>query len=81
VQAGAIFVDAAAENYLRSTLIRAGLSSNDVDEYCKAGIRDFEGYAKRIFSDETKDYHIKIGESRFNNSSIRTRRGRMELSG
>lgn len=81
VQAGAIFVDAAAENYLRQKLTRAGLDSDDVDEYTKAGIKDFEAFTKRMFSDETKDYSIEIARSRYNNPAIQTRRGRMNLPG
>lgn len=81
MQAGAIFVDAAAERYLRGTLSGAGLRAADVNEYCKAGVRDFESYAKRLFADESKEYFINFGDSRFNNSSIKTRRGRMELPG
>lgn len=81
VQAGAIFVDAAAENYLRKALTNAGLDSSDVDEYTKAGVKDFEGFAKRAFSDETKEHSIAIAHSRFNNTSIKTRRGRMTIPG
>ncbi|KAG8699049.1 hypothetical protein FRC11_013985, partial [Ceratobasidium sp. 423] len=48
---------------------------------CKDGVKDFEGFSKRSFSDETKEYHVKIADSRLNNPSIATRRGRMTLPG
>lgn len=81
MQAGAIFVDAAAERYLHTTLANAGLIDSDVKECTKTGIKDFEGFAKRAFSDETKDYSVAIAHSRFNNPTINTRRGRMTLLG
>ncbi|KAG8759783.1 hypothetical protein FRC11_001446 [Ceratobasidium sp. 423] len=81
VQAGAIFVDFEAEKFLRRTLAGAGLSSDDVAEYTKAGVKDFEGFAKRAFRDETAEQSVAVAHTRFNNTSIRARRGRMTLSG
>ncbi|KAG8740464.1 hypothetical protein FRC10_004291 [Ceratobasidium sp. 414] len=81
VQAGAIFVDSEADKYLRTTLRNAQVPEEDIEEYTKAGIKDFEGFAKRAFGDPTADSSIAIAHSRFNNSSIRTRRGRMTLPG
>ncbi|CCO35949.1 hypothetical protein BN14_10070 [Rhizoctonia solani AG-1 IB] len=80
-QAGAIFVDAGAERYLKTTLRTADLHGRTPDECCKDGVKDFESFSKRSFSDEAKEYHIKISDSRLNNSSIATRRGRMTLPG
>lgn len=81
VQAGAIFVDFEAEKFLRRTLAGAGLSSDDVVEYTKAGVKDFEGFAKRAFKDETAEQSVAVAHTRFNNTSIRARRGRVALSG
>ncbi|ELU36985.1 hypothetical protein AG1IA_08982 [Rhizoctonia solani AG-1 IA] len=81
VQAGAIFVDFEVEKHLRKTLTNAGLSSEDVVEYTKAGVKDFEGFAKRAFRDETTDQSIAVAHTRFNNTAIRARRGRMNLLG
>lgn len=66
---------------MRRTLSGAGLPPEDVDDYTKAGIKQFEAFAKRIFQDETVEDSVTIAHSRFNNTSIRTRRGRMTLSG
>lgn len=81
MQAGAIFVDGEAERYLHNALINAQLSDEDVKDYTKAGIKDFESFAKRAFCDESNDYSITIAHSRFNNAALRTRRGRMSLPG
>ncbi|CUA72499.1 Heat shock 70 kDa protein 12B [Homo sapiens] [Rhizoctonia solani] len=81
VQAGAIFVDFEAEKYLRRTFSGAGLSSEDVVEYSKAGVKDFENFAKRAFRDETTEQSVGVAHTRFNNSAIRARRGRMTISG
>ncbi|KAG8717706.1 hypothetical protein FRC08_006898 [Ceratobasidium sp. 394] len=81
VQAGAIFVDAEAKKYLRGALQNAGLSPEDIDEYVTRGVKDFEGNAKRAFRDVFLDQTIEIAGTRLNNPAIRTRRGRMTVSG
>ncbi|CEL62443.1 hypothetical protein RSOLAG1IB_04799 [Rhizoctonia solani AG-1 IB] len=81
VQAGAIFVDFEVEKHLHRTLVNAGLSSEDVAEYTKVGVKDFEGFAKRAFKDETAEQSVAVAHTRFNNAAIRARRGRMTLSG
>ncbi|KDN48293.1 hypothetical protein RSAG8_02885, partial [Rhizoctonia solani AG-8 WAC10335] len=83
VQAGAIFVDFEAEKFLRRTLAGAGLNSDDDDvaDYTKAGVKDFESFAKRAFKDETAEQSVGVAHTRFNNTAIRARRGRMAISG
>lgn len=81
VQAGAIFVDFELEKYLQRTLANAGLDPRDVEDFTKTGVKDFESFAKRTFRDETAEYAILLAQSRLNNPSIRTRRGRMTVSG
>ncbi|KAG8744263.1 hypothetical protein FRC11_013538, partial [Ceratobasidium sp. 423] len=81
VQAGAIFVDTEVEKYLGRTLTDAGVSPEDVEGYTRTGVKDFEGFAKRAFCDETAEYSVLLSHSRFNNHEIRMRRGRMALSG
>ncbi|KAH7336871.1 hypothetical protein B0J17DRAFT_446061 [Rhizoctonia solani] len=81
VQAGAIFVDFEAENYLRRTLAGAGLNPDDVTEYTKTGAKDFEGFAKRAFRDETCEQSVAVAHTRFNNTAIRARRGRINIPG
>jgi hypothetical protein len=80
-QAGAIFVDRSAEDYLERVMFDAGLSSGDVEEFVKEGIKDFEGHAKRKFKEISTDQYIKIASSRYDNPAIKTRRGRMTLKG
>lgn len=81
MQTGAIFVDAEARDYLHKALARIGLSPDDVEEYVKAGVKDFEAHAKRAFQDENTEHMVTVAHSRFNNTSTRTRRGRMTLDG
>ncbi|KAG8727547.1 hypothetical protein FRC11_012944, partial [Ceratobasidium sp. 423] len=71
VQAGAIFVDLEAERYLRRALSSVGLDRDEVKDYTKVGMKDFEIGAKRAFQDEESDQNITVGNSRFNNTSIR----------
>ncbi|KAH7336868.1 hypothetical protein B0J17DRAFT_665188 [Rhizoctonia solani] len=81
VQAGAIFVDFEVEKHLRKTLTNVGLSDDDVADYTKAGVKDFENFAKRAFKDETAEQSVAVAHTRFNNAAIRARRGRMTFSG
>ncbi|CAE6420069.1 unnamed protein product [Rhizoctonia solani] len=81
VQAGGIFVDATVQDYLRKTLTGAGYCESDVDDYSKAGLKDFENFAKRQFADQSKEYSIQLGRSRLNNTEIWIRRGHMTLPG
>jgi hypothetical protein len=74
-------VDFEVEKHLHRTLVNAGLSSEDVAEYTKVGVKDFEGFAKRAFKDETAEQSVAVAHTRFNNAAIRARRGRMTLSG
>ncbi|KAF8594083.1 hypothetical protein BDV93DRAFT_183817 [Ceratobasidium sp. AG-I] len=81
VQAGAIFIDGEAKRYLTQTLRNAGLADEDVEEYVSRGVKDFETNAKRAFRDITVDQSIEVAGTRLNNVAIRTRRGRMNVSG
>lgn len=81
MQAGAIFIDDEAEKYLRTVLTNAGLSEEDVKEYTKGAVKDFESFAKRTFHDEGASYYIQIPHTNMTNSSIRVRRGRMTVEG
>ncbi|KDN40994.1 hypothetical protein RSAG8_07700, partial [Rhizoctonia solani AG-8 WAC10335] len=81
VQAGALFIDKSAAKYLRKILKEAGLSEEDVDEYATRGIKDFELHSKRAFKDVATDQSIEIAGTRYNNTAIRARRGRITLQG
>ncbi|CAE6472150.1 unnamed protein product [Rhizoctonia solani] len=80
VQAGGIYVDEAAKSFMRTALLKAGVSDEeDLAEYVKVGKRDFEAGVKRLFSNEAKDHFIKLGERRLNLPSASVRRGHMVL--
>ncbi|KAG8682041.1 hypothetical protein FRC08_015223, partial [Ceratobasidium sp. 394] len=81
VQAGAIFVDKAAKIHLQKALRGAGIPALEVEEYISRGVKDFEGSAKRAFRDTSTDQSIEIAGTRFNNATIKVRRGRMTLTG
>ncbi|KDN46686.1 hypothetical protein RSAG8_04066, partial [Rhizoctonia solani AG-8 WAC10335] len=80
VQAGGIFVDEVAKSYIQAALQGAGVSDEeDVAEYMKVGIKDFEAGVKRLFSNEVKDHFIKLGDRRVSFPSASIRRGNMVL--
>ncbi|KAF8606719.1 hypothetical protein BDV93DRAFT_468293 [Ceratobasidium sp. AG-I] len=81
IQAGAIFVDAAVEDYFRKTFTEAGLNKEDVEDYVTRGVKDFESVAKKAFRDIFLDHSIEIATSRDNRPDMRIRRGRITLPG
>ncbi|CAE6420379.1 unnamed protein product [Rhizoctonia solani] len=81
VQAGAIFIDQSAGEYLRTVLRRAGLPQKEIDDYATHGVKDFELHSKRRFKDVAPDQSIKIAWITYNNTAIRARRGQMTLQG
>ncbi|KAG9084211.1 hypothetical protein FRC07_013690 [Ceratobasidium sp. 392] len=81
VQAGAIFVDDAARNYLQAVFTNASLSREDTHDYTVRGVKDFENAAKRNFLDAAKDQMIEVAGPRINIPSTRVRRGRMTIPG
>ncbi|KAG8686232.1 hypothetical protein FRC11_009311 [Ceratobasidium sp. 423] len=81
VQAGGIFIDSEVEKFLQRSLAGAGLDQDDITDYIKAGVKDFESFAKRAFGSETGGQSVAIAGTRFNNSAIGVRHGRMTISG
>ncbi|CAE6537656.1 unnamed protein product [Rhizoctonia solani] len=82
IQTGGRFVDLEVEKFLHRTLTSAGLNPDDVADYTKIGVKSFGDFAKLGFQDERGDQSIQITHNtRFNNPAIKTRRGRMTLSG
>ncbi|KAF8593962.1 hypothetical protein BDV93DRAFT_189709 [Ceratobasidium sp. AG-I] len=81
IQAGGALVDAAVEKYLKGVLRDAGLGDEDISDYTTQGVRYFSDHVKMSFHDATARCTIEITKSRFNNPSIKARRGRMELPG
>ncbi|KAF8594079.1 hypothetical protein BDV93DRAFT_612002 [Ceratobasidium sp. AG-I] len=79
IQAGGIFVDAAVEKYLCNVFRNTKLSPEDVDEYTRSGVKDFESFTKRTFCDPEGEYKVMIAGTRFHNAATGTRR--MDLSG
>ncbi|CAE7229256.1 unnamed protein product [Rhizoctonia solani] len=78
VQAGAIYVDRAAHNYIEAVFRRAEVPSNNVEMYCKNGIRDFEAHAKRGFRNQ-ENGQINIGNTTITITSAAVRRGRLTV--
>lgn len=81
VQAGAIFVNATAEQYIRKTLRNASLPPDDVIEYAKHGVQDFERNLKRQFSGAMEAKPVEVAGPRVNFPGVGIRRGRMSLQG
>ncbi|KAG8709998.1 hypothetical protein FRC08_017776 [Ceratobasidium sp. 394] len=81
IRAGSIFMDEAAESYLRQKLQSADLDVDDVDDYTQAGLEYFSKYIRRRFDATEKTFVIPIGSFRLTIRSINVRRGRMVLKG
>ncbi|KAG8739930.1 hypothetical protein FRC10_004991 [Ceratobasidium sp. 414] len=80
IQAGAIFVDDAAEQYLREQFEDAGLDDDDVDTYTKDGLDHFTSFIKPNFNGTEETLDIKVGKRKLNLPSINVQGGRMKLT-
>ncbi len=76
------------EKYLREQLEKPGpsrkssLTAEDVEDFLKRGLSDFEATVKRAFSGAQGSKHsIDIGAGRYTDESKGIRRGRMVLDG
>ncbi|KAH7339939.1 hypothetical protein B0J17DRAFT_657366 [Rhizoctonia solani] len=87
IQAGGIFVNRAFEARLREWMKELGLDSEDVEEYSKSGVDDFEFATKRNFDYESPDSkpNIKVAGDRIRrgdpSNPNRIHRGCMKIAG
>ncbi|GAB1520878.1 hypothetical protein RhiTH_003967 [Rhizoctonia solani] len=79
IQAGGLYVDDAVQKYLGDTLTRAGIDPEDIEEYVEEGVKDFEKFPKRLFSDGSDSLKLKLGDKALTNSEINVRRGVMTV--
>lgn len=81
IQAGGIFVDASARQYLTDTLGKAAVDSEALEEYVNTGVEEFESRTKRLFKDFLKPTPIKIADRLFSDADAGVLRGRISISG
>ncbi|CAE6465614.1 unnamed protein product [Rhizoctonia solani] len=81
VQAGAIFVDAAAKQFIQRALTDASLPDQDAVDYAERGARDFEKVLKRQFQGDMDAKTVELAGPHLNHPGVRIRRGRMTLQG
>ncbi|QRW20330.1 TPR-1 domain-containing protein [Rhizoctonia solani] len=74
IQAGGLYVDDAVEKYLEDTLTRAGIDPEDIKEYVEEGVKDFEKFPKRLFSDGSDSLKLKLGDKGLTNRNQRSPR-------
>jgi hypothetical protein len=83
IQAGSIFIDAAAEQHIRNLLLDAHFEEEDIEEYVQRGMKNFED-AKKAFpnADDTDgDVKVEVGSNRFSydENGVLIRRGELIL--
>jgi hypothetical protein len=81
IQAGGIFIDQAAEGYLRRLLTQARVREDDLKYYVARGVEEFEIGLKRNFDGEGASPNYITIADRYNNPFIGVRRGIMSLDG
>ncbi|QRV82821.1 heat shock protein HSP70 family protein [Ceratobasidium sp. AG-Ba] len=81
VQAGSIFVDEAASEYIRSALGRAGLRAVEVENCAKKGINAFISMIKPEFDGLKESVGCKVGEKTLNRArdGVHITNGRMRF--
>jgi hypothetical protein len=57
------------------------MASEEVEEYTEEGVKDFEAFPKRLFSDASENLRIKLGRPNLRNPDLNIRRGVMTLPG
>lgn len=81
VQAGAIFVNQSATEYLNRLFLSAGLKQDDVDEYTREGIESFESEVKKAFEGaHEEDVSLQVGWHKFTEKSIGVKRGILTIA-
>ena len=81
LQAGGLFIDRAAEEYLRRVLVQANLEEDTFEDYIKTAVEEFELVAKRQFSDPSRPLRVSIADKGFDRPEIGVRRGLITLPG
>jgi hypothetical protein len=74
-------IEQSCKQHLTTLLTSTGLGPEDVEDYAWRGIKDFKYNTMQAFRSPEQDYTVEVAGSRFNNSAIRARRGRVTLSG
>jgi molecular chaperone DnaK (HSP70) len=77
IQAGSIFVDQKAENYLRQFLQSTDLHEGTINKYVAKGMQEFERTVKKAFSGDEGQTITIAGH--YNNPSPAMKRGRIQL--
>jgi hypothetical protein len=80
VQAGAIYINLAAENHFKNLFKKVGFSDDDVKSYVAEAVEHFELHGKREFEGSNHgNILIPIGNHRLNCPEIDIRRGNLKL--
>ncbi|CAE6460910.1 unnamed protein product [Rhizoctonia solani] len=79
VQAGSIFVDKLAEEYLRQYFESSDLSSEEVDEYVTTGSHNFEHKEKKRFGGAATDIFLEVAGYKCKKPEIGIRHGELKL--
>ncbi|KAG8794422.1 hypothetical protein FRC12_024574 [Ceratobasidium sp. 428] len=80
IQSGAIFVDSAAEGWLRQRFRGAGLDQDDIDACTADGLDHFINFTKPNFNGTEDTLDVKVGKRRLNVASINVQAGRMKVA-
>jgi hypothetical protein len=81
IQAGSIFVDAAARAFIHRDFKSMNLDEEDTAGYTKAGVEHFAELVKPNFNGTEGTLDIKIGARKLNLPRINVQGGRMKVSG
>ncbi|CAE6471327.1 hypothetical protein ACGC1H_005400 [Rhizoctonia solani] len=79
IQAGSIFVDKLAENYLRQFFESRELPWEEADEYVTTGIQNFESKEKRKFGEETSEVSLGVAGYRCKKLELGIRHGELKI--
>ncbi|KAG9106779.1 hypothetical protein FRC07_008742, partial [Ceratobasidium sp. 392] len=81
VQAGSIFVDKAAEDFIRANLERGDVTEEEIYDYTKVGVNEFKITAKSSFTGGEDVVSLRLAQRSLNRPQINVLRGRLPLQG
>ncbi|KDQ12464.1 hypothetical protein BOTBODRAFT_34432 [Botryobasidium botryosum FD-172 SS1] len=81
VQAGAIFVNQSAKEYLFELFSKSDLDEETAAEYISEALESFETDAKKSFRDASEEKTLSVGGRKFTSAELNVRRGSMALRG
>lgn len=79
--AGGIAIDQALRQYLVTLLASRGYSPEEIRDFVRDGIKDFQKHGKRVFTSDERGISVKIAGRNVENNALQIANGVIEIPG